>query len=91
MDLYEETDMGDNVRKRLQAIVQRIENVEGEIEGFQEDRKEIYAEAKSAGFDVKVLKQIIKRRKKDRDAVDQEDTMIQVYEDALKEFKEMMG
>ena len=50
---------------RLRAFVQRIERLEEEKAAMAADIREIYAEAKGDGFDTKVLRQVIKRRKQD--------------------------
>jgi uncharacterized protein (UPF0335 family) len=46
----------------LRTLVERIEQVEDEIKDLTEAKKEIYAEAKSNGFDVKVLREVIRMR-----------------------------
>jgi uncharacterized protein (UPF0335 family) len=51
---------------QLRAIVERIEHVEEEIRELNEAKKEIYVEAKSNGFDVKVLREIVRLRKQDQ-------------------------
>ena len=50
---------------RIRAFVERIEHIEEEIKALNEGKKEIFAEAKGDGFDVKVLKEIIRLRKQD--------------------------
>ena len=50
---------------QLRAIVERIENIEGEIKELTEAKKEIFQEAKGNGFDVKVLRDVIRVRKQD--------------------------
>jgi uncharacterized protein (UPF0335 family) len=51
---------------QLRAIVERIEHVEEEIRELNEAKKEIFQEAKSNGFDVKVLREIVRLRKQDQ-------------------------
>ena len=51
---------------QLRAIVERIEHVEAEIRELNEAKKEIYLEAKSNGFDVKVLREVVRLRKQDQ-------------------------
>jgi len=51
---------------QLRTIVERIEQVEEEIKELNEVRKEIYLEAKDNGFDVKVLREVIRVRKQDQ-------------------------
>lgn len=68
---------------RLRSIVERIENLEGEKKALADDVKDIYAEAKSAGFDSKVIRRIIARRKKDQAEMEQLDTLEDLYLQAL--------
>jgi uncharacterized protein (UPF0335 family) len=50
---------------QLRQIVERIERLESEIAALNDDKREVYTEAKSAGFDTKIIKQIIGIRRKD--------------------------
>jgi len=68
---------------RLRSIVERIERLEEERKALGNDIKDIYAEAKSAGFDVKVLRQIIKLRKQEPAEVEEQETLLDVYRRAL--------
>ncbi len=56
---------GNIAADRLRSIVERIERLEEERKALGSDIKDIYAEAKSAGFDVKVLRQLIRLRKQE--------------------------
>ena len=56
---------GDVAGDQLRAFVERIERIEEEIKGLTEDKKDIYAEAKGNGFDVKILREVIRVRKQD--------------------------
>ena len=69
---------------RLRSIVERIERLEEERKALGGDIKDIYTEAKSAGFDVKVLKEIIKIRKQDKDERDEHETLLDVYMRAME-------
>jgi uncharacterized protein (UPF0335 family) len=69
---------------QLRAIVERIEQVEDEIKDLTEAKKEIYAEAKSNGFDVKVLREVIRVRKQDQKARDEHETLLDLYMSAIK-------
>lgn len=69
--------------KRLESLLERIENLEDEIAGLKGDVKEIFDEAKCAGFEVKAMKQILKLRKKDKNERDEEAFIVQAYCDAL--------
>jgi uncharacterized protein (UPF0335 family) len=72
---------GDN---QIKSIVARIENVEAEIKERQTDRNEIYAEAKSNGFDVKALKAAVSRRKADANKRAEHEAMVDLYMGALE-------
>ena len=52
---------------RIRSFVERIENLDSELQELNEQKKEVFAEAKGEGFDVKVLKEIIKLRKQDQE------------------------
>jgi uncharacterized protein (UPF0335 family) len=71
--------------KQLRAIVERIEQVEDEIKDLSEAKKEIYAEAKSNGFDVKVLREVIRLRKQDQKERDEQESLLDTYMQAIKE------
>jgi uncharacterized protein (UPF0335 family) len=68
---------------RLRSIVERIERLEEERKALASDIKDIYAEAKSAGFDPKVLRQLIRIRKQEAAEVEEQETMLDVYRRAL--------
>jgi uncharacterized protein (UPF0335 family) len=70
----------------LQKFVERIERLEEEKKELAEGVKDVKAEAKARGYDVKVLAKIIARRKRERAAVSEEDALINLYEDALGVF-----
>ncbi len=68
---------------RLRGLVERIERLEEERKGLASDIKDIYAEAKSAGFDVKVLRSLIAIRKQEPAEVEECETLLDVYRRAL--------
>lgn len=68
---------------RLRSIVNRIERLEEERKALASDIKDIYAEAKSAGFDVKVLRQLIRMRKQEPAEIEEQETLLDVYRRAL--------
>jgi uncharacterized protein (UPF0335 family) len=69
---------------QLRAIVERIEHVEDEIKELTEAKKEIYLEAKGNGFDVKVLREVIRIRKQDQKERDEQDSLLDAYLQAIK-------
>lgn len=78
-----ERDAESFAKGQLKAIVERIERVEAEIEVLGDDRKEIYSEAKSAGFDCKAIRTIIRMRKQDSDERQEQETILETYLQAL--------
>jgi uncharacterized protein (UPF0335 family) len=69
---------------QLRAIVERIENIEQEIKEFTEAKKDVYLEAKGKGFDVKILREVIRVRKQDQKERDEQETLVEVYLQAIK-------
>ena len=70
---------------QLRAIVERIEHVEEEIKELTDARKEIYLEAKSNGFDVKIIREVIRLRKQDSKERDELETLIEEYWQAIEQ------
>jgi uncharacterized protein (UPF0335 family) len=70
---------------QLRAIVERIEQVEEEIKALAEAKKEIYQEAKSNGFDVKIIREVIRLRKQDPKERDELEMLLEEYWQAIKQ------
>ena len=68
---------------RLRSLIERIERLEEELKALGSDIKDIYLEAKSAGFDVKVLRALISLRKKEPADVEEQETLLDLYKRAL--------
>jgi uncharacterized protein (UPF0335 family) len=68
---------------QLRAFVERIEHVEEEIKALTEDKKDIYSEAKGQGFDVKILREVIRIRKQDQKERDEQESLLDVYLHAI--------
>ena len=68
---------------RLRSLIERIERLEEERKALGSDIKDIYSEAKSAGFDVKVIRQIIRIRKQEPADVEEQESLLDVYRRAL--------
>lgn len=75
--------MGDNSAARLKAIVDHIERIESDIKDMNSDKSEVYKEARGAGFDVKVLREVIKRRRMDASDLSERESLIDTYLAAL--------
>jgi uncharacterized protein (UPF0335 family) len=69
---------------RIRSFIERVENLDTELQELNEQKKEVFAEAKGEGFDVKILKEIIKLRKQDKDQRDERDTLLDLYMRALE-------
>jgi uncharacterized protein (UPF0335 family) len=68
---------------RLRSLIERIERLEEERKALSSDIKDIFAEAKSAGFDAKVMRQLIRLRKMEPAEVEEQETLLDVYRRAL--------
>ena len=68
---------------QLRAFIERVERTEEEIKTLNDDKREIYAEARGTGFDVKAMKAIIRLRRKEQAAREEEEAMIDLYKAAL--------
>jgi uncharacterized protein (UPF0335 family) len=79
-----EAGLGGIAAERLQSLVGRIERLEAEKAAISRDIREVYAEAKGAGFDVKVLRVVVNRRKMDKDERARVETMIETYLAAIE-------
>jgi uncharacterized protein (UPF0335 family) len=75
--------VGNIAADRLRSLIERIERLEEERKALGSDIKDIYAEAKSAGFDVKVIRQLIRIRKQEPADVEEQETLLDVYRRAL--------
>jgi uncharacterized protein (UPF0335 family) len=69
---------------QLRTIVERIEKVDEEIKELAEAKKEIYHEAKGNGFDVKILREVIRVRKQKQEERDEQETLLDAYLEAIE-------
>lgn len=69
--------------QRLKSFVERVERLEEEKAALAGDIREVYAEAKGAGFDVKVLRQVVRLRKLDKADRQQQEALLETYLRAL--------
>jgi uncharacterized protein (UPF0335 family) len=68
---------------RLKTIIERIERLEEDKAAIMADMKEVYAEAKGEGFDVKILRKVIRLRKQDKVKREEEEALIDLYLSAI--------
>ena len=64
---------------RIRSFIERIEHIDEEIKGLNEGKKEAFAEAKGEGFDVKVLREILRLRKLDREDREEHESLVDLY------------
>ena len=82
--MSEPKEIGGVAGQRLMSFIERVERLNEEVAALQEDVKEVYAELKGVGFDVKVTKEIVRIRKMDA-------TKRAEYEDLLELYKTAIG
>lgn len=70
---------------RLRSLVERIENLERDKQDVMSDIKEVFAEAKGEGYDVKILRKVIRIRKQDKAKRQEEEAILDLYLSALGE------
>ncbi|WP_084581760.1 DUF2312 domain-containing protein [Sphingomonas azotifigens] len=76
--------MSDNISaEQLRLLVERIERLEEEKKGITDDIKDVYAEAKSTGFDVKTMRTVIRLRKMEKHHRDEAEMLLETYQQAL--------
>ena len=69
--------------EELRQIVERVEALESDKRDVMDQQKDVYNNAKGRGYDVKVLKKIVAMRKRNRDDIDNENAVTELYMDAL--------
>ena len=84
------SDIGHNIaHERLASLIQRIERLEEEKKALASDIKDIYAEAKGAGFDPKVMRKLIALRKLDPAEIEEQEALLDVYRRALGDYVDL--
>ena len=76
-------DVGGIASERLQSFVERLERLEEEKAALSADIKEVYSEAKSGGFDIKIIRQIVRLRKMNTADRREQEELLDLYKDAL--------
>ena len=70
-------------REQLESIIERIERLNGEKADIQADIKAVYDEAKSNGYDTKILRAVVKLRAKERHELEEEEQLLALYRAAV--------
>ncbi len=79
----EKNEVGGIAADRLRSLIERIERLEEEKAAIASDVRDVFAEAKSAGFDVKIMRTILKLRKMNAADRDEQEYLLDVYKKAL--------
>ena len=79
----ETSDVGGVSGQRLRSFIERVERLEEEKSEITQDIKEVYAEAKSTGFDVKTMRKLVKLRKMDTEKRQEEEELLGLYKAAV--------
>ena len=82
-------DVGGVAADHLRSYIERIERLEEEKKGLADDIKEIFAEAKGTGFDVKAMRAVMRLRKMEKADYQEQEYMIDLYKHALGMIDEM--
>jgi uncharacterized protein (UPF0335 family) len=69
---------------RIRSFIERVEHIDDEIKALNEGKKEVFTEAKGEGFHVKVLKEILRLRKQDKDERDEQESLLDLYLRAME-------
>lgn len=75
--------MADASDDRLRLLIERIERLEEEKKGIGDDIKDVYLEAKAVGYDVKIMRQIVRLRKMQPDDRKEMEAILDLYKAAL--------
>lgn len=78
-----DTEIGGIAVDRLRSLIERIERLNEEKAAIESDIRDIFAEAKGAGFDVNIMREIIKLRKQNAAERDENDLLLETYRKAL--------
>jgi uncharacterized protein (UPF0335 family) len=76
-------DVGGVAADRLRSFIERLERMEEEKQNLQKDIKEIFSEVKSAGFDVKIVRQILRLRKIEEHVRRENEELLELYKRAI--------
>lgn len=78
------TALQNETAKKLKDTIERILRLEEEKAELAADIRDLYTVAKAQGFDVKALRKVVSRKKKDRKQVEEEDQIVELYEGAIQ-------
>ena len=70
-------------REEIRSFVERIENINIEKNEISEQQKDVFAEAKSRGYDTRILRKVVSMRKRDPQDLSEEEAILEIYREAL--------
>ena len=70
-------------REEIRSFVERIENLNIEKNEISEQQKDVFAEAKSRGYDTRILRKVVSMRKRDPQDLSEEEAVLEIYREAL--------
>lgn len=76
-------DIQKSTQQQLRAFIERIERLEEEKKALASDIRDVFGEAKSTGFDVKAMRQVLKLRKQDMHERQEQEALVETYMNAL--------
>ena len=77
------TQLQDSAQKQLRQFIEQIERLDEDRKGICQDISDKFKEAKGVGFDVKILRIILRKRKKSKSEIEEEDAILDTYMAAL--------
>jgi uncharacterized protein (UPF0335 family) len=80
------TTLGSNSANQLKSFVERVERLSEEKKSIADDIRDVYAEAKSNGFNPRALREVVKLRKRDKDEQQAFEETVETYRHALGDF-----
>jgi uncharacterized protein (UPF0335 family) len=75
--------LGATAQGKLKSLIERIERLEEDKAAVMTDLKEVYSEAKGEGFDVKIIRKVVRLRKADAAKREEEDALVELYISAI--------
>jgi uncharacterized protein (UPF0335 family) len=79
------TDNAGIAGNRILSFIERVEQIDEELKALTERKKEVFSDAKGEGFDVKVLREILRMRKQDEDERDEQESLLDLYLRAIQD------
>ena len=76
-------DLGGSAGERLRQFIERVERLEEERRTLGADVREIYAEAKALGFEPKIMRQLVRLRRREKQELDEQEALLETYKHAL--------